>query len=71
MNLRSISILSADFLACIGVLALLAWSSDRTNLLFASAEAAACILVELGNGERFIFDMGTGSMERLYALGIP
>ena len=34
-------------------------------------QAAACILVELGNGEKFIFDMGTGSMERLYALGIP
>ena len=34
-------------------------------------QAAACLLVELGNGDKFIFDMGTGSMERLYALGIP
>lgn len=34
-------------------------------------QAAACFLIELGNGEKFIFDMGTGSMERLYALGIP
>ena len=33
-------------------------------------QAAACILIELGNGDKFIFDMGTGSMERLYALGI-
>ncbi len=34
-------------------------------------QAAACMLIELGNGDKFIFDMGTGSMERLYALGIP
>ncbi len=34
-------------------------------------QAAACMLVELGNGDKFIFDIGTGSMERLYALGIP
>ncbi len=34
-------------------------------------QAAACMLVELGNGDKSIFDMGTGSMERLYALGIP
>jgi ribonuclease Z len=34
-------------------------------------QAAACILIELGNGDKFIFDMGTGSIERLYALGIP
>jgi len=34
-------------------------------------QAAACMLFELGNGDKFIFDMGTGSMERLYALGIP
>jgi len=34
-------------------------------------QAAACFLIELGNGEKFIFDMGTGSMERIYALGIP
>jgi ribonuclease Z len=34
-------------------------------------QAAACFLIELGNGDKFIFDMGTGSMERIYALGIP
>ncbi len=33
-------------------------------------QAAACFLIELGNGDKFIFDMGTGSMERIYALGI-
>jgi len=35
------------------------------------AQAAACFLVELGNGDRFIFDMGEGSFERIMALGIP
>ncbi len=34
-------------------------------------QAAACMLIELGNGEKFIFDIGTGSMQRLYSLGIP
>jgi ribonuclease Z len=34
-------------------------------------QAAACWLVELGNGDKFIFDIGTGSAERLAALGIP
>ncbi len=34
-------------------------------------QAAACFLVELGNGDKFIFDIGTGSMERLTALAIP
>jgi ribonuclease Z len=34
-------------------------------------QAAACLLIELGNGDKFIFDMGNGSLERLYALGIP
>ena len=33
-------------------------------------QAAAGFLIELGNGDKFIFDMGTGSMHRLYALGI-
>ena len=33
-------------------------------------QAAASFLIELGNGDKFIFDMGTGSMHRLYALGI-
>ena len=35
------------------------------------AQAAACFLVELGNGDKFIFDMGEGSFERIMALGIP
>ena len=34
-------------------------------------QAAACFLVELGNGDKFIFDMGEGSYERITALGIP
>ena len=35
------------------------------------AQAAACFLVELGNGDKFIFDIGSGSAERLAALDIP
>ena len=35
------------------------------------AQAAACFLVELGNGDKFIFDIGSGSAERLSALQIP
>ena len=35
------------------------------------AQAAACFLVELGNGDKFIFDMGEGSFERIMSLGIP
>lgn len=35
------------------------------------AQAAACFLVELGNGEKFIFDIGSGSAERISALQIP
>ena len=34
-------------------------------------QAAACFVVELGNGEKFVFDMGEGSYERISALGIP
>ena len=34
-------------------------------------QAAACFLVELGNGDKFIFDIGSGSFERLSALYIP
>ena len=36
-----------------------------------AAQAAACFLVELGNGDKFIFDIGTGSAERLSSLQIP
>jgi ribonuclease Z len=35
------------------------------------AQAAPSFLVELGNGDKFLFDMGTGSAERLAALQIP
>ena len=35
------------------------------------AQAAACFLVELGNGEKFLFDIGDGSVERLFGLAIP
>ena len=34
-------------------------------------QAAACWLVELGNGDKFLFDIGTGSAERIPALKIP
>jgi ribonuclease Z len=34
-------------------------------------QAAACFLMELGNGDKFIFDIGDGSVERLFALQIP
>jgi ribonuclease Z len=34
-------------------------------------QAGTCYLVELGNGDKFIFDMGNGSSERLASLGIP
>lgn len=34
-------------------------------------QAAACYLVELGNGEKFLFDIGTGSAERISAQKIP
>ena len=34
-------------------------------------QAAACFLVELGNGDKFIFDIGLGSAERISAMKIP
>jgi ribonuclease Z len=34
-------------------------------------QAATCFLVELGNGDKFIFDIGTGSMVNIAALMIP
>ena len=36
-----------------------------------SSQAAACFLIELGNGDKLIFDLGTGSFTTLYSLGIP
>ena len=35
------------------------------------SQASACWLVELGNGEKFIFDIGTGSVANLSVLEIP
>src|SRR5210317_1023566 len=34
-------------------------------------QAAACFLVELGNGDKFIFDAGLGCAERIAAMKIP
>ncbi len=34
-------------------------------------QAASCWLLELGNGDKFLFDIGTGSNERISALQIP
>jgi len=38
---------------------------------FRRSQASASWLVELGNGEKFIFDIGTGSLTNLGALEIP
>ena len=34
-------------------------------------QAATCFLVELGNGDKFLFDIGSGSAERISAMKIP
>ena len=34
-------------------------------------QAASCWLLELGNGDKFIFDVGTGSAERIASMQIP
>ncbi len=34
-------------------------------------QAATCFLVELGNGDKFLFDIGSGSAERIAAMKIP
>jgi ribonuclease Z len=34
-------------------------------------QAATCFLAELGNGDKFLFDVGTGSMANVAALMIP
>lgn len=33
-------------------------------------QAASCLLVELGNGDAFVFDVGGGSVGNLFALGV-
>ena len=35
------------------------------------SQAAACFLIETGNGDKFLFDLGTGSMANVAALMIP
>ena len=35
------------------------------------SQKATCWLVELGNGDKFLFDLGTGSSDNLAALSIP
>ena len=35
------------------------------------SQAAACFLIELGNGDKFIFEIGDGGAERLFGLQIP
>jgi len=35
------------------------------------SQAATCWLVELGNGDKFLFDIGTGSTANLGSLNIP
>ena len=34
-------------------------------------QAATCWLVELGNGDKFLFDIGTGSAANIGSLNIP
>jgi ribonuclease Z len=34
-------------------------------------QAATCIMVELGNGDRFFFDFGPGCLRNLVALQVP
>jgi ribonuclease Z len=34
-------------------------------------QAATCFLIELGNGDKFLFDIGTGSMANIAAMMIP
>ena len=34
-------------------------------------QASACFLVELGNGDKFVFDLGTGAMRNINSLMIP
>ena len=35
------------------------------------AQASACFLFEFGNGDKFIFDIGSGSMRNIASLMIP
>ncbi|RVG73138.1 guanitoxin biosynthesis MBL fold metallo-hydrolase GntH [Sinorhizobium meliloti] len=35
------------------------------------AQAGTCIMVELGNGKRFFFDLGSGCVRNIIAMGVP
>jgi ribonuclease Z len=39
--------------------------------VLAFQQVASSFLIEVGNGEKFIFDMGTGSYINLIATGVP
>jgi len=34
-------------------------------------QAGTCIMVELGNGDRFFFDFGPGCVKNILAMGVP
>ena len=34
-------------------------------------QAGTCIMVELGNGQNFFFDLGSGAMRNILAMGVP
>ena len=34
-------------------------------------QAGTCIMVELGNGDRFFFDFGPGCIKNILAMGVP
>jgi hypothetical protein len=34
-------------------------------------QAGTCIMVELGNGNRFFFDFGPGCIKNIFAMGVP
>lgn len=51
-------------------------SGTRLSVLLPDAlvlmqQVASSFLIEVGNGEKFIFDMGTGSYINLIATGVP
>ena len=44
-------------------------TEQRTVML--TIQVASSFLIELGNGDKFIWDMGTGSYVNLIATGVP
>ena len=55
------------------------WRPDEMRLIACGTgmptarpkQAASCWLLELGNGDKLLFDLGTGSAERIAAMQIP